>query len=198
MPGQGKQAKTLKSRELIRLLDYVSHGRYPERDKVMILLSFKAGMRAKEIAALTWAMVTDASGEVTDDIVLPNMATKGNSGRTIGINAELKCALLALRACRDADQLTPDRRVIYSERGPGYSANSVAVWFHIRYREAGIQGASSHSGRRTFITNAARNITAAGGSLRDVQDLAGHSSLAITQRYIDINPDAKRKLIDMA
>ncbi len=198
MSGQGKQAKTLKLRELQRLLDYVSHGRYPERDRVMILLSFKAGMRAKEIAALTWSMVTDASGDIGDDIVLPNIATKGNSGRDIGINAELKNALIALRACRNAEQLAPDRRVIYSERGPGYSANSVAVWFHIRYHEAGIQGASSHSGRRTFITNAARNISLAGGSLRDVQSLAGHSSLTITQRYIDINPEAKRKLVDMA
>ena len=198
MPGQGKQAKTLKSRELVRLLDYVSHGRYPERDRVMVLLSFKAGMRAKEIAALTWAMVTDASGDVGDMIVLPNIATKGNSGRDIGINAELKSALVALRARRDADQVAPHRRVIYSERADGYSPNAVAVWFHIRYKEAGIQGASSHSGRRTFITNAARNVSLTGGSLKDVQELAGHSSLSITQRYIDSNPEAKRKLIELS
>lgn len=200
MPGIGKQAKTLRPREYQRLLDYVSHGRYPERDRVMVLLSFKAGMRAKEIAALTWAMVTDASGEVTDEISLPNIATKGDGGRRIPIHPDLKAALISLRALvcvKRINDLRPNERIIYSERGPGYSANAVAVWFHIRYREAGIQGASSHSGRRTFITNAARSIAAAGGSLRDVQQLAGHSSLTITQRYIDGNPEAKRKVVEM-
>jgi integrase/recombinase XerD len=59
------------------------------------------------------------------------------------------------------------------------------VWFHERFAELGIEGASSHSGRRTFITNAARKIVEAGGSLRDVQELAGHASLGTTQRYIE-------------
>jgi hypothetical protein len=69
--------------------------------------------------------------------------------------------------------------------------------FHTRYRELGIEGASSHSGRRSFITATAKKITEAGGNLRDIQELAGHSSLATTQRYIVGDTAAKRKVIEM-
>src|SRR4051794_27830673 len=164
-----KQAKTVSPRELQRLLDHVSHGRHPERDRLMVLLSFKAGLRAKEIAGLTWSMVTDASGVLADRIALPNKASKGkNGGREIPLHSELRAALAALQAARE-DKARPDLPVVYSERAPGYSANAIAVWFFERFKELGIQGASSHSGRRTFITTAARKVVEAGGSLRDVQ-----------------------------
>jgi integrase len=55
----------------------------------------------------------------------------------------------------------------------------------------------SHSGRRTFITNAARKISTVGGSLRDVQMLAGHTNLRTTQRYIDTNPDAQVRIVKL-
>ena len=84
---------------------------------------------------------------------------------------------------------------MYSERADGYSANGIAVWFLTRFREIGIEGASSHSGRRSFITAAAKKISEAGGSLRDIQELAGHASLATTQRYIQGDSAAKRNVI---
>jgi integrase len=71
-----KQAKVLSRKELQRLLDHVTHGRHPERDRVMILLSFRAGLRSKEISGLTWSMVTDASGALGDAIALPNRASR--------------------------------------------------------------------------------------------------------------------------
>jgi integrase len=192
-----KQAKVVSKRELLRLLDRGQHGRHPERDRVMVLLSFKAGLRAIEIAGLTWAMVTDASGELADAIHLPNKASKGkNGGRIIPLHADLRSALDALKAIR-GEKARPDLPVIYSERASGYSANAVAVWFFERFRELGVQGASSHSGRRTFITTAARKIVEAGGSLRDVQELAGHASLGTTQRYIEGDSEAKRKVIGL-
>ena len=58
-------------------------------------------------------------------------------------------------------------------------------------------GCSSHSGRRTFITRAARKVSEVGGSVRDVQQLAGHARLQTTQRYIDGDTDAKRKLVQL-
>src|SRR5260370_26404530 len=193
----GKQAKTLSARELRRMLDQVGHSRHPERDRVMVLLSFKAGLRAKEIALLTWSMVTDTSGAVADRIALPNRASKGrNGGREIPLHDELSAALAALQVAR-GDKALPGRPVVYSERADGYSANAVAVWFHERFAQLGIEGASSHSGRRTFITSAARKIVEAGGSLRDVQQLAGHASLATTQRYIEGDNAAKRNVIKL-
>jgi len=193
----GKQAKTLSARELTRLLDLAKHGRHPVRDTVMVLLSFKAGLRAKEIAGLTWSMVTDASGALTDQIALINRASKGKGGgRHIPMHAELRAVLAVLQETR-RDKVRADLPVIFSERGNGYSANSVAVWFHHRFAELGLKGASSHSGRRTFITSAARKIIEVGGSLRDVQQLAGHSSLTTTQSYIEGDAEAKRKVIDM-
>lgn len=195
--GQGKQAKVLRPRELQRLLDHVSHSRHPDRDRVMVLLSFKAGLRAKEIAGLTWSMVTDATGELADAMALPNRASKGkNGGRTIPLHADLRTALASLMVVQ-GDKVRPELPVVYSERAPGYSANAIAVWFLTRFREIGVEGASSHSGRRSFITAAAKKITEAGGSLRDIQELAGHSSLATTQRYIQGDTQAKRNVIGL-
>ena len=88
-----------------------------------------------------------------------------------------------------------DEPVIRSERDGPLQAGSVVNWFAALYRTLGLAGCSSHSGRRTFITNAARRVHRAGGSLRDVQELAGHRSLAMTQRYIDGDSDAKRRLV---
>jgi integrase/recombinase XerD len=100
--GEGKQAKVLRKSELQRFLNHVSHTRHPERDRVMVLLSFKAGLRAKEIASLTWSMLTTATGELADAIALPNRASKGKGGgRTIPLHNDLRAALASLKAVRD-------------------------------------------------------------------------------------------------
>src|ERR1043165_2907590 len=118
--GQGKQAKVLRRSELQRLLNHVSHTRHPERDRVMVLLSFKSGLRAKEIASLTWSMVTTATGELADAISLPNKASKGrNGGRTIPVHDDLRPALADLMAVR-GEKMRPHLPVVYSERADGY------------------------------------------------------------------------------
>jgi integrase/recombinase XerD len=193
--GQGKQAKVLTDTQVRAALAACDRHRYPLRDRVMILLSVRAGLRAKEIACLRWRMVTDAEGQVGDALHLENRSSKGrNGGRTIPLHRELREALVALRAARNVDG---DDRVIHSERDLGMSAGAVQVWFHRHYQALGFAGASSHSGRRTFVTKLARKIVEAGGSLRDVQELAGHASLTTTQRYIQGNSDAKRRAIDL-
>src|SRR5262250_103849 len=137
-----KQAKVVSLRELKRLLDYTARGRYPERDRLLVLLSFKAGLRAKEIAGLRWSMVTDSNGQLADHLALPDRASKGrNGGRVIPMHRDLRAALATLMIA-EPGELRSNRPVIYSERGSGYSANGVAVWFHNRYKELGIQGAS--------------------------------------------------------
>ncbi|CUW40026.1 putative Integrase-like domain [Magnetospirillum sp. XM-1] len=160
----------------------------------MFLLSAKAGFRAKEIAMITWSMVLTATGEVGDVIHLEDKATKRLSGRSIPLNRELRAALVELHG---SGIRSPDHPVIFSERGVGMTANTVVAWFARLYSRLGFQGCSSHSGRRTFVTNAARKVGQAGGSLRDVQQLAGHRSLTMTARYIESDSDSQRRLVNM-
>src|SRR5438094_4585277 len=161
----------------------------------MFRLSMKAGLRAKEMAALTWAMVTDAQGQVAEVLHVPNRTSKGRTGgRTIPLHPDLQAALVALQTVR-GDMASPERPILFSERGGGLSPATVRLWFHRLYTSLKMDGCSSHSGRRTFMTRAARRCSLAGGSRRDVQELAGHTSLAITHRYIDGETEAKRKLV---
>lgn len=191
-----KQAKILTKPQADAVLAYLSTTRYPVRDRVIFLLSVKAGLRAKEIASLTWPMVTDAEGQLSDLISLTDKASKGRSGRSIPLNKELKAALLTLKIEAESSA-RPSLNVVVSERGGPTSAAVVVNKFAGWYRALGFVGASSHSGRRTFITNAARRISTVGGSLRDVQLLAGHSALGTTQRYIEADALAQRRIVEM-
>jgi integrase len=139
-------------------------------------------------------MVLDPTGQISGIIELRDHAAKKGSGRCIPIHPDLRDALAALRA-RDA-QSTSDS-VVRSERGGPITPLSIVVWFNRAFRNIGLKGCSSHSGRRTFVTRAARLVHKAGGSLRDVQLLAGHRSIQTTQRYIDGDSDAQRKLVSM-
>jgi integrase len=189
---RGKQAKILSDDHLEDVLLFAETSRHPLRNKVIVLLSAKAGLRAGEIARLTWAMVTDPTGAIGTVLELPDRAAKKGSGRVIPLHEDLRTALAAWRAAtRSAGP------VIVSERGGPMTPQSIVVWFANGYRAIGLDGCSSHSGRRTFVTRAARLVHEAGGSLRDVQLLAGHRSIQTTQRYIDGDTDAQRKLVSL-
>lgn len=192
--GQGKQAKVLSDGQIKATLAYLEGTRYPLRDRVLFLLSTKAGLRAKEIAYLQWWMVTDAEGMLSDCIALDDQASKGRSGRTIPMHRQLVAALETLQK---ADSRESEDFIIVSERGSQMRASSIVGWFQRLYENLGFDGCSSHSGRRTFITNAARKVSLVGASLRDVQQLAGHASLNTTQRYVEGDSEAKRKLIGL-
>ena len=192
----GKQAKILTKPQTDAVLAYLGSTRHPIRNRVIFLLSVKAGLRAKEIASLTWAMVTDAEGALTDAISLTDIASKGRGGRVIPINKDLQRALVALKA--EADKVTRSSRfVITTERAGNTSSFAIVNQFASGYRALGFSGASSHSGRRTAITNWARKISTVGGSLRDVQMLAGHSALSTTQRYIEGAEEARRRVVEL-
>jgi integrase len=189
---RGKQAKILSDDNLEDVLLFAETGRHPLRNKVIVLLSAKSGLRAGEIANLTWTMVTDPTGAIGTVLELPDHAAKKGSGRVIPLHEDLRTALAAWRAAtRSAGP------VIVSERDGPMTPQSIVVWFAVGYRAIGLDGCSSHSGRRTFITRAARLVHRTGGSLRDVQLLAGHRSIQTTQRYIDGDSDAQRKLVSM-
>ena len=192
----GKQAKTLTKPQIDAVLGYLAKTRYPVRNRVIFLLSVKAGLRAKEIASLTWSMVTDAEGVLSDTISLTDVASKGRGGRVIPINKDLKAALAALKVeAGKAGRQSPF--VVTTERAGITSSYAIVNKFAAWYRALGFNGASSHSGRRTAITAWARRISTVGGSLRDVQLLAGHSALSTTQRYIESDGLAQRRVVEM-
>ena len=150
----GKQAKVLSDTEVNDLLAFAGRSRNPTRNEVIVLLSAKAGLRAGEIANLTWDMVLDPRGLVGFALELHNNAAKNGSGRVIPVHADLRRALVAWREIS-----TNSGPIIRSERGGPMTALSIVVWFNRVFRTIGLKGCSSHSGRRTFITRAARLAT---------------------------------------
>jgi integrase len=189
----GKRAKILSPDHVEDLLVFARQTRYPTRNQALVLLSVKAGLRAGEIANLTWPMLAEPTGEIASSLELQDRAAKKGSGRVIPIHPELHAALIKLARLN----VVLDGPVIRSERGGPMTSISIVCWFANAFRSIGLRGCSSHSGRRTFITRAARLVHHAGGSLRDVQLLAGHRSIQTTQRYIDGDTDAQRKLVSL-
>jgi integrase len=187
-----KQAKTLSKRQITLTTALIQLTRYPARNVAIFLLSIKAGLRAKEIASLTWDMITDAEGNLGSALHLRDEASKGSSGRVIPLNKDLRSALQKLH-----DQRGSSPYVIATERAQRTSAAAIVNLFAQWYRLTGFKVCSSHSGRRTFITNAARTISTVGGSLRDVQMLAGHRALSTTQRYIEADVEAQKLVVDL-
>jgi len=194
-----KQAKVLTRQQVDVMFSHVGTGRNGLRNQVIFLLSVRAGLRAKEIANLKWSMVIGSDGELADYIHLTDDASKGKSGRIIPINKALKSALgeLFSQANGNSSCAIEDMFVIQTERASQTSAQAVVNLFQKWYRNIGFVGCSSHSGRRTFITNVAKKISTVGGSLRDVQFLAGHSSLQTTQRYIEGDSEARKRVVDL-
>ena len=186
----GKQAKLLTTSMVRAMLQHVRCNRHMLRDQTMILLSVRAGLRASEIAKLKWSMVLTPQRSISHVMELHDCAAKYGSGRTIPLHPELRRMLAQLYMQRGASGY-----VIESERGDGMRPSSVVNWFQQLYHALGYDGCSSHSGRRSFVTLAARTISQVGGSLIDVQQLAGHRSLETTQGYIEGDSAIKRKLI---
>jgi integrase len=185
-------ARVLAEGDVHRVLRHVSLLRYPNRNRVVVLLSFKAGLRACEIAGLRWEMLLRPDGRIDNLLHISGSISKNGNPRRVPIHPELKQALRNLRRSHN----NPDQgAVIASERGGHMSAGSIVNWFSNQYAELGMAGCSSHSGRRTFITRSARLLPKTGGSLRDIQELVGHRDLGTTQRYIEGDRDAQRKLV---
>lgn len=194
-----KQAKTLTKTQIDTVSAYLRTRRHGLRDQTIFLLSVRAGLRAKEIANLRWSMITDADSNVSDAIHLTDAASKGRSGRIVPLNTQLRANLIELAdAARTIDANDYQTAyVIITERSQRTTPQVIVNMFHRWYRDIGLVGCSSHSGRRSFITNAAKKISTVGGSLRDVQMLAGHASLAVTQRYIDGDSEAQHKIVNL-
>lgn len=187
----GRQARLIAAYTLRRMLAHVRHSPTPARDRAIILLSVKAGLRAAEIANLDWSMVLNDRDCVGDGLAIRDSIAKKRSGRQIPLHSDLREAL------RDLGRYGKSGPIIKSSRGGSMRPNSIVNWFVKLFAELGVEGCSSHSGRRTFVTLAARSAHRAGCSLRDVQLLAGHRSIETTQHYIDGHTYGQRRLVSL-
>ena len=135
-------------------------------------------------------MLLDAQAKVGDSIRLEDRAAKRRSGRVIPMHPQLRRGLVSLSGMGDGTG-----PVVRSARGGRMNAKSLVNWFVALFRAIGVDGCSSHSGRRTFITTAARNLHRSGASLRDLQLLVGHRSIETTRAYINGHTPAQHKLV---
>ena len=188
-----KQAKLLTEPEFRRLTAIVNSLRYQTRNHTIIALSFYAGLRACEIAALRVGDVFDEAGGVKDTIYLSADQTKGSDSGSVLVNTKLRRQLLKFAKQYPVHVSTRSAPLLFSAKGGGFTAQTIVNLFKRLYKMAGIDGASSHSGRRQFVTQLADQ----GINARLVQVLARHKHLSTTQRYIDVNENALRNAVEL-
>lgn len=219
-----KRAQTITGPQFKAMLKEVRQGDHPLRDEAAVRLSFYAGLRAAEIAKLRWRTnVLDASGKVRETLAITSDVGKRSVERQIPIEPELAKVLTRLRLARPEDEFVfyaihnnrPPRpktqtgaakrtrtgalvSAIDKEFIPGsVTPNAVVQWFKRLYGKVGLEGASSHSGRRTFVTVRARMANLRKCSILDVQELAGHKRLETTAAYIEPS-EFRRDLVNVA
>jgi integrase/recombinase XerD len=185
------QAKTLTPQEVSKVLHYIDSRSTAQRDRAMFLMTCWSGMRVGEIAALRLGDVLGSDGEIRGEIRLAAEQTKGRHSRTVFLSEKLRREIANYVGQRCLK--FPELPLFHSHTGRAFSANTLCQHMYWLYRAAGISGASSHSGRRTFITN----LASKGIGVRVLASLAGHRSISVTQRYIDVNDDMKRQAVEL-
>ena len=187
-----KQAKTLTSVDIRRILDFIALKKHAARNRAMFLVTLYAGLRVGEVASLRYMDVLDIDNEVRDEIRLDASVTKRNIARTVFVNAKLRKELKYYISLTPYQNLAD--KLFYTQKNEGFTANTLTQFFHYLYRSAHVDGATSHSGRRTFITTLANK----GVSVRLLASLVGHKNISTTQFYIDVNDDMKRNAVELA
>jgi integrase/recombinase XerD len=189
-----KQAKTLTQAEIRRVLDYTATRKHSIRNRALVITTYLSGMRVGEVASLRYCDVVDTEGNIRNEIRLSAEQTKGKEARVVFVSEKLRKELEQYSKLYKPKNI--NCKFFYSQKAcsDGYNANTLTQFFHYLYKRSGIDGASSHSGRRTFITNLANK----GISVRVLASLAGHKNISTTQCYIDVNDDMKRKAIELA
>ena len=197
--GLAKQSKVLNKQQIEFVSTYLRSKRNGLRNQTIFLLSVKSGLRAKEISQLSWREVLNSEGTIDTHINLTNQSSKGSSGRCIPLHKLVRRNLAEMYEYQSMFRYFDPKTsfVIRTERSPFTTSQTIVNMFQKWYSTLGLIGCSSHSGRRTFITETAKKISLVGGSLRDIQMMAGHSSLQTTQRYIDADSEAQAKVVNL-
>ena len=196
------QAKVLTEKEIKKVIKVIESKRHASRNRCMFMMTHMSGARISEVASLRICDVLASDGGIKSEVYLSALQTKGSKGRTLYLSEKLRdeISLYLKTRFKLKDVLpvtmTDTVRALFTNQKDcqrGFSASTACQMFHYWYKEAKIEGASSHSGRRGFITNLANR----GVHVRILQELAGHSSIAVTQKYIDVNQDKLRIAVEM-
>lgn len=185
-----KQAQVLNDKDIKRVLAAIAKRSYSKRDRAMFMLSYLAGMRVGEIAALRVCDVYEADGSVKAQIRLTRHQTKGGEARTVLLNAQ---AQEELRIYARTLNRNGEQPLFVSKWGKAMSPNSLVQVFGRFYKQAGLSNASSHSGRRSFLTGLAHK----GVNVRVLAALAGHKNISTTQRYIEVGEHQLRAAVEI-
>ncbi len=188
------QAKTLTPVELEQVLAFIGTKKYAERNRCMLLLTHYAGLRVGEVASLRWQDVVNGDGSIKEEIrLLPDM-TKGRHARTVFVSNKLREEVQAYvtktKCVNRSYPLFSSQKSIKR----GFSANSLSQTLTQLYLSAGIEGASSHSGRRSFLTNLANKGTA----IHLLKTLAGHRNIQTTAAYLYSSPAQLKAVVELA
>ena len=187
------QAKTLTAAELRRATDYIATRPHAARNRAMLLTTHLAGLRVGEVALLSWSDAVDTIGQVREEIRLNADQTKGRHPRTVYISPKLRKELQAY--VNSIPARAPEAAFFYTQKHPrrGFTPNTLTQLFFNLYRGAGIEGASSHSGRRTFLTNLANKGTA----IHILKTLAGHRRISTTAAYLYSSPSQLKAAVEL-
>ncbi len=185
------QAKTFTDKELRRVLDYIASRKHAARNRAMLLTTHWAGLRVGEVAALKIGDVWADDGTIKAEVRLHAEQTKGKHARTIFLPEKLRKELASYLAGIDRSDLS--KPLFFTQKRDGFTSNTLCQHFYWLYKQVGIAGASSHSGRRSFITA----LAAKGVGVRVLASLAGHKSIQTTMAYIDVNDEMKRHAVNL-
>ena len=195
------QARTLNEKELNLLLLYINTTKHAARNRAMALMTFWGGMRIGEVAATKTGDVLATDGTIKNEIRLTAEQTKGKHARTVILADKLRKELLnylqqrfgtkQLIALNYTDKMS--KPLFNTQKREGFTANTACYHFHMLYKAAGLDGASSHSGRRSFLTR----LSAKAVPLKVLMELAGHRQAQTTLRYLDITTDMKKAAVEL-
>jgi len=188
-----KQAKVLNKDEFYCALASIASMRYPIRNRVLLFISHYAGLRVGEISSLLVGDVLDCRYVPREQILLRALVTKSKEARTVFVNSALREELAAYAATLEGPRRDAASPLLTTQLGTAFTPNTLCQLFGRIYAKAGIDGASSHSGRRWFITKLAHS----GVSPKVIMTLAGHKNLTTTQRYIDVNDEMMRAAVGL-
>ena len=185
------QARVLNPQELRRVLDHVATRRHSARNRAMLLLTHFAGMRVAEVAALRINDVLNSDSTIKGEVRLMPDQTKGKHARTVYLNERMQKELSQyIKAIKIKD---PTKPLFYTQKQAGFSANSLTQYFFYLYRDCALAGASSHSGRRSFLTGLANKGTA----IHILKSLAGHRNISTTATYLYSSPDQLKAAVEL-